>query len=203
MGSRQETAQRLMCARFGCGHAWWVVVRRPLPMYPNVALASVVPCQAGVSVLLQPHGPDVAYVLPAVQKIAQMGAERGEKRQREWGRGCEVLYDGGKCTSLPFLADLLFLQMRLLSHWMIWLNSGCFFLFFHPPTFGCQWCDLHMHFSGCGTCTNLPAAARLSRTLLCFDIEAQLPEMFSEILWASCSSQQAAPVTRLIAFVCD
>lgn len=122
-----------MCARFGCGHAWWVVFRRPLPMYPNVALASVVPCQAGVSVLLQPHGPDVAYVLPAVQKIAQMGAERGEKRQREWGRGCEVLYDGGKCTSLPFLADLLFLQMRLLSHWMIWLNSGCFLFFFTPP----------------------------------------------------------------------
>lgn len=81
----------------------------PAANIPNVALASVVPCQAGVSVLLQPHGSDVAYVLPAIQKIAQMGAERGEKRKREWGRGCEVLYDGGKCTSLPFLADVLFL----------------------------------------------------------------------------------------------
>lgn len=56
---------------------------------PNVALASVVPCQAGVSVLLRPHGPDVAYVLPAVQKIAQMGAERGEKRERERKSGGE------------------------------------------------------------------------------------------------------------------
>lgn len=73
-------------------------------MYPNVALACVVPCQAGVSVLLQPHGPDVAYVLPAVQKIAQMGAERRGKETEGVGerRGCEVLYDGGKCTPLPF-----------------------------------------------------------------------------------------------------
>lgn len=39
----------------------------------HVALAFVVPCQAGGSVLLQPHGSDVAYVLPAIQKIAQMG----------------------------------------------------------------------------------------------------------------------------------
>lgn len=56
---------------------------------PTVALASVVPCQAGVSVLLRPRGPDVAYVLPAVRKIAQMGAERGEKRERERDSGGE------------------------------------------------------------------------------------------------------------------
>lgn len=54
----------------------------------HMALAFVVPCQAGVSVLLQPHERgDVADVLPAIQKIAE--------------RGCEALYDGGKCSSLP------------------------------------------------------------------------------------------------------
>jgi len=48
----------------------------------------------------------VADVLPAVQKIAERARVRerekervGERRIRE--RGCEVLYDGGKCTSLP------------------------------------------------------------------------------------------------------
>lgn len=59
----------------------------------HMALAFVVPCQAGVSVLLQPHERGVADVLPAIQKIAE----------KEWGRerGCEALYDGGKCSSLP------------------------------------------------------------------------------------------------------
>lgn len=66
-----------------------------------MALAFVVPCQAGGSVLLQPHGYGVADVLPAVEKIAR------ERQRKSWGRGkrmrgCEVLYDGGKCTSLPF-----------------------------------------------------------------------------------------------------
>lgn len=63
------------------------------------ALAFVVPCQAGGSVLLQPHGHGVADVLPAVQKIAERGRESGGDEKQ---RGCEVLYDGGKCTSLPF-----------------------------------------------------------------------------------------------------
>lgn len=100
-----------------CGHAPCVTVPPAAANVPNVDLASVVPCQAGVSVLLRPHGPDVAYVLPAVRKIAQMGAERGEERERETvGERSEVLYDRGKCTSLPFLADLLFLEMRLQSH---------------------------------------------------------------------------------------
>lgn len=70
-----------------------------------MALAFVVSCQAGGSVLLQPHGYGVADVLPAVEKIAERGRERmGERKKNE--RGCEVLYDGGKCTSLPFLADI-------------------------------------------------------------------------------------------------
>lgn len=43
-----------------------------------MALAFVVPCQAGGSVLLQPHGHGVADVLPAVQKV-----ERGTVGQRE------------------------------------------------------------------------------------------------------------------------
>lgn len=50
----------------------------------HMALAFVVPCQAGGSVLLQSHGYSVAYVLPAVQKIAERGRERmGERRNRE------------------------------------------------------------------------------------------------------------------------
>lgn len=65
-----------------------------------MALAFVVPCQAGGSVLLQPHGRGVADVLPAVEKIAERGRERVGRGKTE--RGCEVLYDGGKCTSLPF-----------------------------------------------------------------------------------------------------
>lgn len=64
-----------------------------------MALAFVVPCQAGGSVLLQPHGYGVADVLPAVQKIAERDRESGEDEKQ---RGCEVLYDGGKCMSLPF-----------------------------------------------------------------------------------------------------
>lgn len=49
-----------------------------------MALAFVVPCQAGGSVLLQPHGHGVADVLPAVQKIADRGRERvGERKNRE------------------------------------------------------------------------------------------------------------------------
>lgn len=48
-----------------------------------MALAFVVPCQAGGSVLLQPHGHGVAGVLPAVQKIAERGTERERERQRE------------------------------------------------------------------------------------------------------------------------
>lgn len=62
----------------------------------HMALAFVVPCQAGVSVLRQPHEHGVADVLPAVQKVAEMQRKNGERE-----RGCEVLYDGGKCTSLP------------------------------------------------------------------------------------------------------
>lgn len=46
-----------------------------------MALAFVVPCQAGGSVLLQPHWHSVADVLPAIQKIAEGEAERG------WWRG--------------------------------------------------------------------------------------------------------------------
>lgn len=58
-----------------------------------MALAFVVPCQAGGSVLLQPHGHGVADVLPAVQKIAERGrqAERervGERKKREDVRFC-------------------------------------------------------------------------------------------------------------------
>lgn len=49
------------------------------------------PPQAGGRVLLQPHGSALAHVLPAAEKIAEWG--RGKKR--------EVLYDGGKCMSLP------------------------------------------------------------------------------------------------------
>lgn len=65
-----------------------------------MALAFVVPCQAGVSVLLQPYGYGVAGVLPAIQKIADRGSERvGEKEKQ---RGCEVMYNRGKCTPLPF-----------------------------------------------------------------------------------------------------
>ena len=49
-----------------------------------MALAFVVPCQAGGSVLLQPHGHGVADVLPAVEKIAERGKEReGERKNRE------------------------------------------------------------------------------------------------------------------------
>lgn len=49
-----------------------------------MALAFVVPCQAGGSVLLQPHGCGVADVLPAAQKIAERGRERvGERKNRE------------------------------------------------------------------------------------------------------------------------
>ncbi|MEQ2267628.1 hypothetical protein XENORESO_008435 [Xenotaenia resolanae] len=50
-----------------------------------MALAFVVPCQAGGSVLLQPHGHGVADVLPAVQKVAERdsGAEREDVRQEE------------------------------------------------------------------------------------------------------------------------
>lgn len=42
----------------------------------HMALALVVPCQAGGSVLLQPHGYGVADVLPAVEKIAEGVGER-------------------------------------------------------------------------------------------------------------------------------
>lgn len=49
-----------------------------------MALAFVVPCQEGGSVLLQPHGHGVADVLPAIQKIAETGREReGERKNRE------------------------------------------------------------------------------------------------------------------------
>lgn len=52
-----------------------------------MALAFVVPCQAGGSVLLQPHGHGVADVLPAVQKVAErQRMSGGEEKQR----GCEV-----------------------------------------------------------------------------------------------------------------
>lgn len=65
-------ASALMCEHARCD--------QPSPAnVPNVA--SVVPCQAGVSVLLRPHGPDVANVLPAVQKIAQRGEKRGIERE--------------------------------------------------------------------------------------------------------------------------
>lgn len=70
----------------GVRDEWWSTAPASVP---NVALASVVPCQAGVSVLLRPHGPDVANVLPAVQKIAQMGAQRGEKKERQRENGGE------------------------------------------------------------------------------------------------------------------
>lgn len=54
-----------------------------------MALAFVVPCQAGGSVLLQPHGYGVADVLPAVEKIAERG--------REWGRGKRIREDVRFC----------------------------------------------------------------------------------------------------------
>lgn len=66
----------------------------------HMALAFVVPCQAGGSVLLQPHGYSVACVLPAAQKIAERGRERMGRGKTEGG--CEVMYDEGKCMSLPF-----------------------------------------------------------------------------------------------------
>lgn len=34
------------------------------------------PCQAGGSVLLQPHGSGLAHVLPAVEKIAEVGERK-------------------------------------------------------------------------------------------------------------------------------
>lgn len=82
------------------------MVDRPLPNVPMWLWLFVVPCQAGGSVLLQPHGHGVADVLPAVQKI-EAEREREKEAKKEWGRGktergSEVLYDGGKCTSLPF-----------------------------------------------------------------------------------------------------
>lgn len=46
-----------------------------------MALAFVVPCQAGGSVLLQPHGHGVADVLPAVEKIAERQKETERERE--------------------------------------------------------------------------------------------------------------------------
>lgn len=48
-----------------------------------MALAFVVPCQAGGSVLLQPHGHGVADVLPAVEKIAERGREKSGGEEKE------------------------------------------------------------------------------------------------------------------------
>lgn len=73
-----------------------------------MALAFVVPCQAGGSVLLQPHRHGVADVLPAVQKIAERGREKsgGEEKQREDVRFCMMEVSA---RHFLFLADILFL----------------------------------------------------------------------------------------------
>lgn len=66
-----------------------------------MALAFVVPCQAGGSVLLQPHGYSVACVLPAAQKIAERGRESmGEEKQREDVRLCMM-----KVSACHFLSS--------------------------------------------------------------------------------------------------
>lgn len=141
-----------------------------------MALAFVVPCQAGGSALLQPHGCGVADVLPAAEKIAR-------ERQREWGRGCEVLYGGGKCTSLPFL-QLTSSSCRngcYASEWYGWLEVCFLFLSF----FGSLWCEVDTRFNGCDALTCLPFCASHGHArLICFDIEAYLryPPTYSEAL---------------------
>lgn len=81
-----------------------------------MALAFVVPCQAGGSVLLQPHGHAVADVLPAIQKIAESGRERereresgGEQKQREDVRFCmtEVSLHHFLISCLPLPVEMV------------------------------------------------------------------------------------------------
>lgn len=95
-------------------------------MYTLWLVGFVVPCQPGGSVLLQPRWHDLARMLPAFQKIAEREAEKeGERRMRgkilsereKVGRqrGCEVLYHGGKCMSLPVLTGLL--PMNDMAYW--------------------------------------------------------------------------------------
>lgn len=90
------------------------------------------------------------------------------------GERSEVLYDGGKCTSLLLADHLLFGDVVAKP-----LNDMADLRFLFSS--GCQWCDLHMHSRGCGACTYLPAVTCHSRTL---------------------RSDGLRPVTRTIAFLC-
>lgn len=105
-----------------------------------MALAFVVPCQAGGSVLLQPHGHGVADVLPAVQKVAERGRVGQRKAEREDVRFCME-----EVSVRHFLFSLLPLSVETVAMPMNGVADVFFLVFFLLSFFGLLWCEVDMH----------------------------------------------------------